>query len=195
IKLRVALQHGIEALNGGDDDLGGRVDRIGLEALNRIERRELPGIVGRGEIGELVFGLLAEVGTVHEEQNAFRSAELEQAISGVDGSEGLAGTGSHLDEGAGTGCGEGCVETAYGLFLDLPKTGSIYRRQLLEAGAELTGLLQPRSEGFRAWKTEDLPASRLGVEPVGEVGHRTVRLEQEWQRPPTRRKIIGEANC
>ena len=99
VEVGLALQHRVQALDGGDDDLGGRVDGVALEPLDGVERRELARVVRRREVGELVLGLLAEVAAVHEEQDALGAAELEQAVGGVDGGERLAGAGGHLDRG------------------------------------------------------------------------------------------------
>ncbi len=47
VELGLALEHRVEALDGGDDDLGGGVDGVGLEPLDGVERRELARVVGR----------------------------------------------------------------------------------------------------------------------------------------------------
>ena len=123
----------------------------------------------RREIGELVLGLLAEVAAVHQEQDAFGAGELEQAIGDVDGREGFAGAGGHLDEGAEVGVGKGILEVADGGALDFPKSGVVEGRQALEARAQLVGLREPFGEGFGAEETEDLATAGLRVEAVGEV--------------------------
>ena len=59
IELGLAFQHRVEALDGGDDDFGGEVERVRTEPLHGVEHRKLARIVGGLEVGELVFGLVA----------------------------------------------------------------------------------------------------------------------------------------
>ena len=96
-ELGLPLQHRVEPLDGGDHDVGCGVDRVGLEPLDGVERRELARIIRGLEVGELILGLLAEVVTIDQKQNALYPAELEQSIGDVDGGEGLARTRRHLD--------------------------------------------------------------------------------------------------
>ena len=143
VELGLALEHRVEPLDGGDDDLGGGIDRVRFEPLDGVERRELARIVGRLEVGELVLGLLAEIAAIHEEEDALGFGELEQAIGDIDGGEGLARAGRHLDQGARIGPGERLFEVADRLRLDLPQPRLVERRQLLEPGAELRWLCHP----------------------------------------------------
>ena len=166
---------------------------FGLEPLDGVERRELARIVGRLEVGELVLGLLAEIAAIHQEQDALGAGELEQAIGDVDGGEGLARAGRHLDEGARIGPGEGLFEVADRLRLDLPEPRLVERRQLLEPGAELRRLRHPFGQRLGPREVEDLPAARHRIEAVGEEGHRAVGLEQERQRAPVRRQVVRQA--
>ena len=124
VELGLALEHRVEALDGRDDDLGGGIDGVRLEPLDGVERRELARVVGRLEVGELVLGLLAEIAAIHQEEDALRAAELEQAIGDIDGGEGLARAGRHLDEGARVGLGEGLFEVVDGPRLDFPQARS-----------------------------------------------------------------------
>jgi hypothetical protein len=121
IELHFALEHGVEALDGGDDHLRGRVDRVRLEPLNGVELRKLSWVVWRLEVGELILSLLAEVGAVHQKENALGVAELEQTIGDVDGGEGFAGAGRHLNQCARIGFGEGLFQASDGAGLDAPK--------------------------------------------------------------------------
>ena len=121
VELGLAFEHGVEALNGRDDDLGGGIDGVAFEPLNGVKRRELPRVVGRREIGELVLGLLAEIAAVHQEEDALCIGELEQAIGDVDGRKGFAGAGGHLDQGARGGIGKGILEIVDGSRLDFPE--------------------------------------------------------------------------
>ncbi len=67
----------------------------------------------------------------------------------------------------------------------------VERRQVLQSGAKLRRLRQPLGERFRAREVEDLPAARLRVEAVGEVGHGAVGLEQERQRASVCGQVVG----
>ncbi len=121
------------------------------------------------------------------------AAELEQPIGDVDGGEGLARAGGHLDEGARVAPGEGFLEITNGAGLDRPQPRLVERRQALQAGAQLRGLRHPLRQRFRAREVEHAAAARRGVESVREVGHRTVGLEQEGQRALVRGEVLRQA--
>ena len=103
----LALEHGVKALDGADDDAGGFVEGVAREMLDDVFLGELVVVHGRDELLELLEGLPAEVAAVHEEQDAARAGVLDEAVSEVDGGEGLARAGGHLDEGAPQAGGEG----------------------------------------------------------------------------------------
>jgi hypothetical protein len=77
VELGLAFQHGIEALDSRDHDFGRGVDRVRFQALYSVQGWELAGIVGRLEVGELVFGLLSEVAAIDKEEDSFGRRELE----------------------------------------------------------------------------------------------------------------------
>lgn len=68
-------------MNGGDDHLRRIVDRVALESLDRVERRELPRVIERFEIGKLVPRLFAEIAAVHEKEDALGAGVLQQAVA------------------------------------------------------------------------------------------------------------------
>ena len=70
----LALEHRVEALDGGDDDLAGRADGVRREALHGVQLGELAVVAGGAEAVELLLGLLAEIGPVDEEQHPARPA-------------------------------------------------------------------------------------------------------------------------
>ncbi len=114
------LKHGIETLDGGDDDFCGGVYGVCFKPLNCVEGGKFPSIIRRCEIGELIFSLPGEVAAVHQEENAFGLGEFEQAVRGVYRCEGLAGSRGHLDESAWI-ASRGIFEAANGLALHFPQ--------------------------------------------------------------------------
>ncbi len=68
--------------------------------LDDVLLGELAVVVGRDVLLELLERLVAEVAAVDQEQHAPRAGELDEAVDEVDGGEGLAAAGGHLDEGA-----------------------------------------------------------------------------------------------
>ena len=82
------------------------------EVLDVVELGELAAGVGRDELVELAHGLLAEIGAVHEEQDALGPGVLDQAVGEAAGGVGLARAGGHLDERAGMVGGEGLLPDA-----------------------------------------------------------------------------------
>ena len=66
----LALQRGIHALDGGDDDLAVACDVGRGEPLDVVELRELAVVVVGDEGHELLFGLLAQVAGVDEKEDA-----------------------------------------------------------------------------------------------------------------------------
>ncbi|MGH8470720.1 MAG: hypothetical protein ACREVY_17670, partial [Gammaproteobacteria bacterium] len=79
-------------------------------------------------------------------------------------------------QGTRIGFGEGGFQIADGASLDLPQARLVERRELLEAGAQWRGLRYPLRQRLGPEEVENLPATRRGVEAVGEVGHRAVGL-------------------
>ena len=77
VKLRFSLEHGVKPLNGGDDHLAGVPDGVGGEPLDVVKLGELAVVVGGAVALELLLGLLAQVGAVHQEQHPSRTAELD----------------------------------------------------------------------------------------------------------------------
>ncbi len=81
VELVLALEHRVEALDGGDADLG-RPGRcvFELQVLDVVQLGELAAVVGRDELLELLERLPAEVGAVDQEQDALGAGELDQAV-------------------------------------------------------------------------------------------------------------------
>ncbi len=101
----------------------------GVRLIDRVERRELARVVGRREVRELILGLLAEVAAIHQKQDALCAAELEQAVGGVHGREGLARARGHLHQRARIAPGQRAFEICDGLMLHFPQAGIAERRQ------------------------------------------------------------------
>ncbi|MBG6075794.1 hypothetical protein IWX85_001619 [Polaromonas sp. CG_9.11] len=94
----LARQHRIQALDGGDDDLRLRVDGAAGQPLHVVQLGEFSAIVGRAVGHERLVRLLAKVARIDQKQNPFGTAELEQAVHGRDGGEGLARAGGHVHQ-------------------------------------------------------------------------------------------------
>src|SRR5260370_12757385 len=135
IEVRFASKHGVEALDGGDGDLGDGVELVGLEELNVVELGEFAIFFGCDEFLKFVAGLYAESAAVHEEENSLSASMLDEAITEITSGEGLAAAGGHLNESARAGCGEGLLQAFDGAGLSRPQIALVERRKMLEAGA------------------------------------------------------------
>lgn len=183
VVLRLALQDGVEPLDGRHDDLARRVDRVSLQALNnkllgeRIARRRIP------ELLELVQRLTSEVVAVDEKQDAFRLRVLDQPVARRDGRERLAAAGRHLDEGARPAVREGPLQVPDCLELHRPEAALLEFRQSAEHASQLLGFVALEAKQLlRTVKREDLAAPRVRVETVGELGHFAGRFVGERKR-------------
>ena len=103
---------------------------VRLQVLDVVQLGELAAVVGRDELLELLQRLVAEVGAVDEEEDAARAGELDQPVDEVDGGEGLAAAGGHLDQARGVVGGERLLEVADGFDLRGPE---IARRHLIRS--------------------------------------------------------------
>ena len=65
-----AFEHGVEALDGGDADLGNWVDAAGLQMLDVVKLGEDAAVVRGAEGLELLEGLAAKVAAVDQEEHA-----------------------------------------------------------------------------------------------------------------------------
>src|SRR5258708_35451160 len=61
---------------------------------------------------------------------------LDEAITEITGSEGLAAAGGHLNESARAGCGAGLLQAFDGAGLSRPKIALVERGKMLEAGRQ-----------------------------------------------------------
>ena len=78
-----AGQDRVHALDGADAHLRMRIDVAAGQALHVVQLGELAAIVRRRVRHELLMRLLAEVARIDQEQDAFGTAELEQAVDRV----------------------------------------------------------------------------------------------------------------
>ena len=92
---------GIQALDGGDGDFGGIGDAGAAEDVDVVVLGEFAAIVGNDELFKFILGIGGEVATVDQEQGAFDFCRLGQAIDLGYGGVGFAGSGGHLQQGAG----------------------------------------------------------------------------------------------
>jgi hypothetical protein len=114
-------------LDGGDADLGGRIDGVFLQVLNGVFFSELVTVVGANVVLELAESLLAQVVTIYQEENAFGASVLDQAIARIHCGKGFAAAGGHLNECARAIGGERLFQFGDGILLDLPQLGCIQR--------------------------------------------------------------------
>src|SRR6266852_5821826 len=102
------------------------------QELNVVELGEKLAGARRLEALELVLGLGAEILAVDEEKYALRFGHGEEAHHQIAGGEGLAGAGRHLDEGAGIGPFERCLQPVDRLDLATAQPSRVDRRQVEE---------------------------------------------------------------
>ncbi len=190
----VAFELGEEALDGGDDDLVDGIEAGGAEVADVVDFGEELAGVGGGVGVELALGLGAEGVAVDEEEDALEAGELEEAVDFGDGGEGFAGTGGHVDEGAGAGGGEGGLEAGDGFVLAIAEglggagQGGVQRVRGGEGGEAAAegivgsfGLLHQLAKRLGLREVEDWAGARLGVAGVGELDLAAVGFEAEWE--------------
>ncbi len=122
---RLAFEHGVNALDRADDHAGGGVELIAAQALDDVFLGELVVVHGRDELLKFLERLVAEIAAIHEEQDAFRPGVFDEAIDEIDGGEGLARAGGHLDERARTPGDQGDFEIFDGLELRGPEVALV----------------------------------------------------------------------
>ena len=166
----LAAQQGIEALDGGDDHLGVRVDARAVQVLDDVGVGEAVGGARRVEVLKLLQRLVAEVVAVHQEQNAFGARLANQPPGERAGGEGLAGAGGELNQRPGPVLGQRSFKAGDGLDLAVAQTARVERRHLPQPGAQGVGLAQPVVQRLGAVKGEQPARARLGVAPVAEEG-------------------------
>ena len=91
-------QDRVHPLDGGDVDLGDRVELVRGQALHVVQLGELAAVVGGVEALELLERLPAQVGPVDQEQDPARTGVADQPVGDVGGGERLARPGRHLDQ-------------------------------------------------------------------------------------------------
>ena len=125
---------GIQALDGGDGDLGGVGDTGAAKDVDVVVLGEFAAIVGDDELFKFILGIGGEVATVDQKQDAFDLGELGQAIDFGDGGVGFTGAGGHLQQGAGFTLFEAKFDTVDGGDLAISEMGCIQFWKVLEAG-------------------------------------------------------------
>ena len=131
---------------------------------------------------EFVDGLAAKVAAVDEKEDAFGSGVLDEPIDLGDGGESLAGTGGHLDEGAGAIGSEGFLEAGDSIDLAIPERSGVQLGELPEPGAKGVGLLDEFEEMRGRVKGEDRARAGVGVALVTEIRLDASGLVGEGQR-------------
>ena len=133
------LEHGVHALDGADANPRGGVEGIARQLLDNELFSELEVVVGRDVLLEFLERLVAEVTAIYQKEHAARTAELNESIDEVDGGEGLAAAGGHLDEGAWTILSQRLFEIVDGGDLCGPEAGGTQGWQRSQASAESRG--------------------------------------------------------
>ena len=133
------------------------IELVRGEMLDVVKLGELAAGVGRDELLELAFGLSAEIGAVHEEEDALRAGVFDEAVGEGAGGVGLARAGGHLDQRARVGLGERLFEVGDRLDLAVAhaardeRMGGRHRR---EASAQRVGFGEPFGEVSGRWNAK-----------------------------------------
>ena len=114
-------------------------------------------------------------------------------MAGRDCGEGLATPGRHLDEGTGPGVDERALQVRDGFVLDGPEFALRQFRHLPKHPAQLrrSQVLEPQ-QFLGAVEGEDLPAARMGVETIRELGDLSGGFVGERQRTVPCRDLLVE---
>ena len=130
---------------------------------------EFVAVGGADELLEFVEGLLAEVVSIDQEEDAFGAGVFDEPVAEVDGGEGFTAAGGHLDQGAGAIFSEGFFEVENAFNLDAPEVGFVQGGQLLKAGAELGVEPGQADEFIGAVEGENRAAAGVFLERVCKV--------------------------
>ena len=137
VEFLFALEDGVKPLDRGNRDLTGGVEGIRAQVLDVVLVGELVLGVGTVELLELFEGLPAQVGAIHEKEDALGPGVLDQPVTEVAGNKGLPGAGGHLDQGAGPVLRQRLLQIADGLDLRGPEGPRIELWYLAKVGPEL----------------------------------------------------------
>ena len=130
------LEHGIHALDGADADPRGGIKGIARQTLNDELFRELVVVVRRDILLEFLERLVSQIAAVYQEEHAAGAYKLDEAVDEVDGGEGLAAAGGHLDESTGAILSQRLFKVGDGDDLGRPEAGGDERWHLLEARSQ-----------------------------------------------------------
>ena len=189
--------------------------RGGLQELRVVQLGELAPLVRGGEPLELAEGLPPQVGAVDEEEDAPGTGVLDQPVHLVAGHEGLAASGGHLHQGPRPVLRQGLFQVRDGALLRGPEVGGVQGRHgpeplaqvsryqiggrrvgcLREAGAPRFRDAKPLGQCHGRMKGKDRAASRLRVQPVGELRFRAGALVQEGEGTLVGGKVVGQAGA
>src|SRR5258708_5504537 len=138
--------------------------------LHVVQLREEAAGIRRAVPGELVTGLLAEVGTVDQEEHALRAGVLDEAIDFGAGGERLSRARGHVNERPRPALRERVFESANRLDLAIAHTRGDERRCLrhpVEARSQRVAFGRPLAERFGTMECEDAARARIGIALVG----------------------------
>lgn len=162
----LAAQHGVQALNGRDDDLCVGIDAVGVKMLDDVSFAEATARAGRVVVLIFLQGLVAEVVAIHQKENAVSASVLEKPPAKGAGSEGLARTGRHLNQGARAIFGERFLQTLNGVDLAITQAIGIEGRHDFKPSSQRVRILQPCVKGLRLMEREHTARTRVWIARV-----------------------------
>ena len=190
LELLLALENRVEALDRRDEDLARRGDGVRVQVLDVVFLGELVGVHGLTNCWNSGRSA-AQVVAVHEEQDPLGPAELDEPVAGIDGGEGLARSGRHLDQRPGAVVGERLFQVLDRSTLHRQSFEAVERRQCLQLASHLGVELDQPEQFLGPMEGEDLPAAGVGLEEVGELGDGAGGLVGERQAAIGRRHAGG----
>lgn len=150
--------------------------------MDVVKLGELSAIVRRLELLEFFERLAAKVAAIYEKQNSAGVREFDEPVRRVDGGEGFAGTGRHLNQGTRMIASQRGFEVMDRGGLDLPELAVHERRKGTQAPSELRVLIDPFKKRLRPMEREHFAASGVWIESIRESGFDAGALIDERER-------------
>ena len=168
--------------------------------LHVVKLNELAAIVRSVEGLKLPQGLLAERVAVNQEENALGSRVLNEPVGEVAGGKSLARAAGHLDQSARPIHGQRFFQLANRAHLNSTETLLNEWGHAAEPGAQVRAgrfllVLKPFGKRFRPMEGENVAATRVGIEKVGEFRFSSRALITERERPVMRFEAFGKAGA
>ena len=87
VEFRLALEHGVEPLDGGDADPAHRVEGIGGQVLDIVKLSELPAIIRSDVLLELHPSLASQIAAVNQKKHPLGVGKLDEPVDRAYGGE------------------------------------------------------------------------------------------------------------